>query len=511
MNENALNHVSWTIIEQYFKENEQCLVSHHINSYNYFISNGIPLIFKENNPCRFLENVESNQTECLIYLGGKTGEAIYFGKPVIYDEATNYKHYMYPNDARLRNMTYGITIHYDVDIEFIYYNEVGERVVETSQIEKVFLGKFPIMVQSNLCILNGLSTNVRFNLGECRNDFGGYFIIDGKEKVIISQEKFADNMLYIKENEEGHEYTHSAEIRSVSEDTSKPIRVNSVAIVAPTANYSNKQIVVNIPNVRKPVPLFILMRALGIESDKQIIEYCLLDLEKNQKYIDLFIPSVHHASVVFNQQSALEFIGLLTKHQSVYSAHDVLMNYFLAHVGTDNYIEKAYFVGYMVRKLLRVYLKDDHPTDRDNFKCKRIELSGSLMYDLFREYYLKQKQKIKIEVERLHYNNTQYSGAMVVNSYSNIVDIFKKHGLMVEDGVRKGFKGKWGSMQYTQRIGLVQDLSRLSWNSCISHLRKINLDMDPTAKVVKPHLLNNSQFGYIDPVDTPRWWKCRVT
>lgn len=503
MNENALNHVSWTIIEQYFKENEQCLVSHHINSYNYFISNGIPLIFKENNPCRFLENVESNQTECLIYLGGKTGDAIYFGKPVIYDETTNYKHYMYPNDARLRNMTYGITIHYDVDIDFIYYNEMGEKIIETSQIEKVFLGKFPIMVQSKLCILNGLSTNVRFNLGECRNDYGGYFIIDGKEKVIISQEKFADNMLYIKENEEGHEYTHSAEIRSVSEDTSKPIRVNSVAIVAPTANYSNKQIVVNIPNVRKPIPLFILMRAFGIESDKQIIEYCLLDLEKNQKYIDLFIPSVHHASVVFNQQSALEFIGLLTKHQSVYSAHDVLMNYFLAHVGTDNYIEKAYFVGYMVRKLLRVYLKDDHPTDRDNFKCKRIELSGSLMYDLFREYYLKQKQKIKIEVERLHYNNTQYSGSMVVNSYSNIVDIFKKHGLMVEDGVRKGFKGKWGSMQYTQRIGLVQDLSRLSWNSCISHLRKINLSMDPTAKVVKPHLLNNSQFGYIDPVDTP--------
>ena len=137
MNDNALNHVSWTIIEQYFKENEQCLVSHHINSYNYFISNGIPRIFKENNPCRFLENVESNQTECLIYLGGKNGDAIYFGKPVIYDESSNYKHYMYPNDARLRNMTYGITIHYDVDIEFIYYNEMGEKVVETSQIEKV--------------------------------------------------------------------------------------------------------------------------------------------------------------------------------------------------------------------------------------------------------------------------------------------------------------------------------------------------------------------------------------
>jgi len=83
MDENALNHVSWTIIEQLFKENEQFLVSHHIDSYNSFISNGIPRIFMENNPCRFLENADNNQSECLLYLGGKDGTAVYFGKPVV--------------------------------------------------------------------------------------------------------------------------------------------------------------------------------------------------------------------------------------------------------------------------------------------------------------------------------------------------------------------------------------------------------------------------------------------
>lgn len=499
----SFNQISWSIIEQLFKENEQCLVSHHIDSYNSFIKNGIPLIFKENNPCRYLENVDKNQDECLIWLGGRNGDAVYFGKPVVYDEPTNYKHFMYPNDARLRNMTYGITIHYDVDIEFIYYTDVGERVVEMRKIENVFLGKIPIMVQSDVCILKGLSQDARFNLGECKHDYGGYFIIDGKEKLIISQEKFADNMLYIREYPDGSENSHSAEIRSVSEDTSKPIRVNSVCIVAPTASYSNKQIVVNIPNVRKPIPLFILMRALGVESDKQIIEYCLLDLDKNKKYIDLFIPSIHHASVVFNQQSAIEFIALLTKRKGFITTHDILMNYFLAHIGTTNFIDKAYFVGYMVRKLLRVYVKDDQPTDRDNFKCKRIELTGALMYDLFREYYLTQKRKIEIEVDRLHFNNSNYKGELILNTLGNIHEIFKKHGLLVQEGIKKGFKGNWGSMQYTKRVGLVQDVSRLSWNSFISHLRKVNLEMDPTAKVVKPHLLNNSQYGYIDPIDTP--------
>ena len=503
MNENTLNHVSWTIIEQLFKENEQCLVSHHIDSYNSFIQNGIPRIFKENNPCRYLENAETNQTECLIYLGGKDGSAVHFGKPVIHDSDTNYKHYMYPNDARLRNMTYGVAIHYDVDIDFIYYTETGERTIVSQKIENVFLGKFPIMVQSNLCVLKGLSVDARFNLGECKHDYGGYFIIDGKEKLIISQEKFADNMLYIREYPEGSINTHSAEIRSVSEDTSKPIRVNTVTIVAPTATMSNKQIVVNIPNVRKPVPLFVLMRALGLESDKQIIEYCLLDLEKNKKYVDLFIPSIHHASVVFNQHTALEFIALLTKRQTIITAQEILMNYFLAHIGTDNFIDKAYFVGYMVRKLLRVYMKDDHPTDRDNFKCKRIELSGALMYDLFREYYLTQKRQIELAVDKLHFNTTTYKGSKILDTYGNIQEIFKRHGLIVQDGVRKGFKGNWGSLQYTKRVGLVQDVARLSWFTFISHLRKVNLEMDPTSKLVKPHLLNNSQFGYIDPVDTP--------
>ena len=87
-------------------------------------------------------------------------------------------------------------------------------------ISKIFLGRFPIMLQSKLCILNGLDLGVRFNMGECKNDPGGYFIVDGKEKVIICQEKFADNTLYIRDKVNDI-YSHAAEIRSVSEDASK--------------------------------------------------------------------------------------------------------------------------------------------------------------------------------------------------------------------------------------------------------------------------------------------------
>jgi len=537
------DNISWKLIDKYFKDNPTNLVSHHLESYNDFFRNGIKRIFRENNPIRFIEreeegNESGKRSECLLYLGGKDGSKIYYGKPVIYDDHNS--HYMFPNDARLRNMTYGITIHYDVEVDFTYY--IGDDKKEHSMVlPKIYLGRFPIMLQSDLCILNSLNKDVRFNMGECRNDYGGYFIIDGKEKVIISQEKFADNLLYIRVNKEDNIYSHSAEIRSVSEDTSKPIRTTAVKIVAPSPSLSNNQIVVSVPNVKKPVPLFILMRALGIVSDKDIIQTCLLtsldDENENNKnqYIDLFIPSVHDANRFFNQQNALEFIAELTKRGTVSSVIEILSDYFLPHIGELNFLEKAYFLGYMVNRLLKVYTKEENPTDRDNFRFKRVELSGSLIYDLFREYYLIQKKDITRKIdEEYYYHKGEYKEDETLsrkekkqiqvkgknkdksqedkesNKYKdNFIGLieanFKKFfkDRIVEQGFRKAFKGNWGSEAHTKRLGAVQDLNRLSWNTFISHLRKINLPLDASAKVIGPRLLNSSQWGFIDPIDTP--------
>ena len=532
--------ISWKLIDKYFIDNPNNLVEHHLESYNEFFRKGINRIFRENNPIRFIEredetiNDSKQRNECLLYLGDKDGSKIYFGKPIIYDD--NFSHYMYPNDARLRNMTYGITIHYDVVVDFIYYVN-GERKEHQITLNKIYLGRFPIMLQSDLCILKSLDKNVRFNMGECRNDYGGYFIIDGKEKVIISQEKFADNMLYIRANKEDDIYSHSAEIRSVSEDSSKPIRTTAVKIISPSPSYSNNQIVVAVPNVKKPVPLFILMRALGIVSDKDIIQTCLLtnlsneSENNNNEYIDLFIPSIHDANKVFNQQNALQFIAELTKRGTISGVLEILSDYFLPHIGELNFLEKAYFVGYMVNRLLKVYTKEEKPTDRDNFRFKRVELSGTLIYDLFREYYLIQKKDITRKIDEEYYyhkgsykeddtlsrkeqqelkskmknkeikEENKYKDNFIGLIESNFKMFFKER--IVEKGFKKAFKGNWGSEAHTKRLGAVQDLNRLSWNTFISHLRKINLPIDSSAKVVAPRLLNSSQWGLIDPIDTP--------
>jgi DNA-directed RNA polymerase II subunit RPB2 len=525
-----IDKISWKIIDKYFNDNPNNLVAHHLESYNEFFNNGINRIFRENNPIRFIEREDETDSkdplkrnECQLFLGGKDGSKIYFGKPIIYDD--NYAHYMYPNDARLRNMTYGTTVHYDVDIDFIYYKG-DEKIEHSITLNKIYLGRFPIMLQSDLCILKSLNKDVRFNMGECKNDYGGYFIIDGKEKVVIPQEKFADNMLYIRKNKDDDIYSYSAEIRSVSEDASKPIRTTAVKVVAPSPTLSNNQIVVAVPNVRKPVPLFILMRALGIKSDKEIIKTCILDLEKNKSLIDLFIPCVHDANKIFNQETALKYIATFTKRGTVSSVIEILSDYFLPHVGEINFLDKAYFLGYMTYRLLNVYTLQEKPTDRDNFRFKRVELTGSLIYDLFREYYLIQKRNISRKIDKeYYYHKGEYKENEIlveenfsskkdkqgeINKYkdnfmglieNNYKEFFKKRD--VEMGFKKAFKGNWGSETHTKRLGVVQDLNRLSYYTYISHLRKINLPLDASAKVVGPRLLNCSQWGLIDPIDTP--------
>jgi DNA-directed RNA polymerase II subunit RPB2 len=621
------NATLWKIIDSHFNDNPQALVRHHLDSYNDFYKTSIYQIFKEKNPIRLYSKLDPKTNEyrrqCNLYMGGKNGDKLYFGKPVINDD--NNAHYMYPNEARLRNMTYGMTIHYDVDIEYIDYLNPGEapsvigeqfvkevkggaistysdmeyaeggdadtklenyktkggdlmdqdgskqsdkqggggkegfvqaaeltssftggapkattirkrnvkpkelveltpgaaaRLREATEesiakgedggiiqrqwhtLDKIYLGKFPIMLQSDFCILQGLDREVRHTMGECRNDLGGYFVIDGKEKTVVAQEKFADNMLYVRKMGKDDEYLYAADIRSVSENVSKPVRTLSVRMVAPTPRLTNRNIVVNIPNVRKPVPLFIVFRALGVISDKDIIRYCLLDLEKFEPMVDLFAPSVHDAGSILCQQTALRYIGLLTKGKTVSHALEILADYLLPHVGEINYIAKAYALGNMVFRLLAVSTGQEPPTDRDNFKYKRIELVGSLLYDLFREYWSIQLRNVHLAFEKiLYYNEPRYENNLFGLIMDNYSEVFRERSL--EQGFKKAFKGNWGAHSHTKRIGIIQDLNRLSFNSALNHLRKTNLPLDSGVKLVGPRVLHSSHWGYMDPIDTP--------
>ena len=617
----------WRIINKHFEENPTYLVSHHLESYNDFFKKDIYEIFKNKNPIQIVSAEKGDNTgiykhRCNLYLGGRDGRRLYFGKPMIHDGNSDGDgrgpHYMYPNEARLRNMTYAMTVHYDVEVEFIdvldpgeepyivgpeflpeeevarlggalgldeaeiNYDDANADTVDNYKIDggsklaleaetdatlgggpkkktgeetakpkprpkqkqvrltpalsaalnaaqaqsvalntqrrhvllnKVYLGKIPIMVQSEFCVLHGMTRELRHSFGECRNDSGGYFIINGKEKTIAVQEKFGDNMLYIRKGkaakdngsdvpESDDDYLFSAEIRSVSENVAKPKRTMSVKWMTPTKKLTNKQLMVFIPNVRAPIPLFIVFRALGVISDKDIISMCVLDLDKYDFLLDWFEPSVHDAGPIMQQHLALKYIGELTKFHNEKYALEILTDYFLPHVGETNYMDKAYYLGYMVFRLCCAAHGLETETDRDNLKYKRLEPFGTLFNDLFQEYYTMQQKHIFRELDtRLNLNKSTYEHDLPSLIFANYREVLGER--IVDEGVKKAFKGGWGGQAHTKRVGIVQDLNRLSFNAALCHLRKINLPLDSSSKVVGPRILHSSHWGYFDFIDTP--------
>ena len=547
----------WRLIDIYFRENPQALVRHHIDSYNQFFTKDIFQMFKEMNPLKlevdYDDSIQDFRSKCLMYIGGKDASKIYVGKPIIHDP--NNIHYMFPNECRLRNMTYASTIHFDVEIEYerilrkddqpTKLDDKGYAIVDLEdgdeagqgdgnlqkkdftpsqfaelrentqnnltgnvqhvkmRLEKIYFGKFPIMLQSELCVLHKMPREMRYALGECKNDLGGYFIIDGKEKVVVPQEAFGDNMINVAKSKD-EKYLYTLDIKSVSENVSKPIRTLSLRIMAPTNKFANKQIGVYIPNAGdKPIPLFIVFRALGILTDKEIISFCMLQNPEEipasfAPYID---SCVHNASSIVTQYDAVKYISMFVKGRSITRTSRVLADYFLPHIGEVNFLEKAYYLGYLTNRLLSVATGIEPPTDRDSYKYKRLYLIGPLMKNLFREYYLQQHHHIRLSFE------TKYEfGKKTYADLSNMIyrlypEIFRKR--IVEEGFRKAFKGDWGASAHTKIVGILQDMNRLSHNGMINHLRKTNLPMDSSVKLVAPRVLHGSQWGIMDPIDTP--------
>ena len=546
----------WKLIDIYFKENSHALVRHHLDSYNQFFTKDLYQLFKEMNPLKievdYDEDLQEFRSKCIMYIGGKDGSRIYLGKPIVYDPKNS--HYMLPNECRLRNLTYATTVHFDVEIEYerilregdipTRLDEKGYALIDENDndtlndeellqkkdytptefadlrqnttnnirgnvqmvkmlLEKIYFGKFPIMVQSDLCVLHKMPRDMRYAMGECKNDLGGYFIIDGKEKVIIPQEGFGDNMINVSKSKDD-KYLFTVDVKSVSENVSKPIRTLSIRILAPTNKFINNNIGVFIPNAGdKPIPLFIVFRALGILTDKEIISFCTLQNAEHtpntfMPYID---SCIHNASAIITQHDAITFISLLVKGRSVTRTMRILADYFLPHIGEVNFLEKAYYLGYLVNRLLSVATGIEEPTDRDSYKYKRLSLIGPLMKDLFREYYVQQQHHIRLSFETKYEFGKKTFSDLSVMIYKLYAEVFRKR--IVETGFHKAFKGKWGATDHTRKIGIVQDLTRLSHNGMLDHLRKTSLPMDSSVKLVAPRVLHGSQWGIIDPIDTP--------
>lgn len=303
------------------------LAEHHLASFHHYCYTDIPRILKT--------PIQTDEGE--VYLGGKQGEMIRFVPPT-----------QFPNEARLHNTTYSFRLYAGLE-------KGGE----------VDLGSFPLMVNSSLCLLNKVPRAARSALGECRNDPGGYFIIHGKEVVLTPRVVPADTVVQ----------------RSPRSAVFKNIKVETLA---ETETESRGQIVVHIPKVRAPIPLFIVMRALGVVSDKDIIQRCLLEM--NDELANYFVPSVHDAGKIFTQAAALLYLSLFVKGRSQAKVLAVLGEAF---PGPD----KAHFLGHMVQQMVLSAMGIQPPSDPNSWINKRVLSSGAQLAEKFAEAYSKYRLK----------------------------------------------------------------------------------------------------------------------
>ncbi|KAL1233681.1 DNA-directed RNA polymerase II subunit [Trichinella spiralis] len=482
---------------------EKGLVRQQLDSFDEFIQMSVQKLVEDSPPVEIqLEDHGAqglSETKFSIKF-----EQIYLSKPTHWEKDGAPAPLM-PNEARLRNLTYSAPLYVDITKTIAKSNE--EPLI--AKYEKVFIGKIPIMLRSTYCLLNRLSERDLTDLNECPLDPGGYFIINGSEKVLIAQEKMATNTVYVfslKDNK----FAFKAECRSCLESSSRPTSTLWVNMYARGGGHGaantkkqlmGQRIVVNLPYVKQELPVIVVFRALGFVSDRDILEHIVYDFD-DAEMMEMVKPSLDEAFVIQEQSVALNFIGSrgvqpgITREKRVKYAREILQKETLPHVGISDFCEtkKAYFLGYMVHRLLLAAMGRRELDDRDHYGNKRLDLAGPLLAFLFRGLFKNLLKEVK----------------MVAQRYINKTGDFNLE-LCVRTGIlTKGLQyslatGNWGDQKkaHQTRAGVSQVLNRLTYAATLSHLRRLNSPIGREGKLAKPRQLHNTLWGMICPAETP--------
>ena len=441
-------------------------------------------------------------------------EKISIRKPTIF-ENNGAVHPMLPNDARHRNLTYAAPLNVDVKVTttFIDHTRGSIRESKVRVFPNVHMGKIPIMVGSKYCLLNDQRHVEPRLLGECAEDIGGYFIIMGGERTMISMERMSENRPFVFRNGRMNiKDKEVVEIKCIGPDNDQVPKSNSVKIMYHPKNNLVTMLKATIPRIKTEIPLFILFRALGIESDRDIYEL-ILGPEGDPTYDNIVEESIQEASLITKKESAIEW---LSQHISSWSAKsqrqmvvsDILAEELFPHIGGSGMeYEKACFLAHMTRKVLWVSSQRIQKDDRDAYPNKRVDVPGFLLADLLRKTYNNRmvKDMRACLSKEIHGGSWKATGnwSEIVN-INNINKIIKSTILDValKSSLATGNFGS-GKIGGPSKVGVSQVLNRLNFASAISHMRRLSTPIDKTAKLIEPRKLHNSQYGMICPCETP--------
>jgi len=461
-----------SVMGRYFAEKGP--VFHQFESYEYMMDTLLQKIVDETSSIYI-------ETKTIKYKA--TFGQVYVERASFIDDS-NVIHHILPQEARMRDLTYESPVFVDINEEFW---EMGENDFEPTQTlfhKKVLLMKIPMMVRSSRCNLYGMSMAECIANGECSNDPGSYFIINGKERALICQERLNYNQVYVFESND-EKCPYSADIRSMSEETGHS------ALIQAKMSRDCKNIVFSLPYMAKDVAAGAVFKALGRTSDE--IRQYVSPVSKEEQIITerMIRESIGYT----NKEKAIAYISKSSIHKveddedrRIIYTEQVIENELFPHMGVSSPNEKCILLGDMLNKLFRVALKMRQEDDRDNVSLKRIEGPGVLVADLFRMSMKRYCDSLKKYLEK------RQDILTAMNRSSSITTVFK-HTFST---------GNWAAQKNTYvRTGVSQIMSRLTYPATISHLRRVVIPIGKEGKNVKIRQIHPSQSFFIDVIESP--------
>ena len=505
------------IVESYFEQ--RSLVNHQLASYNDCIPSSDGMMSRMDRIVRNIrigtdEPVEDNDGG-IIKLDVLDKEIvirmknIHLGRPTI-KEANGAEHPATPMECRLRKLTYFSPVY--LDFQIIDEDEPTPLIEE-----RVHIGNLPIMVRSAQCNLHAnhishlcgdadrklsphTSTEDADRLkellrraGEDPLDPGGYFIINGTERVLISMEDLAPNRVTVEKNKKYAHETEVAKIFSQKDGVRKPLNIEK---------RRDGMLMVKIPSAgTTPIPVVLLMRALGMENDKEIFAAIAGPVEA-MKYTVANINDVKD-NEEYGVESSEEALQWLEKkfaagQQKEYREariQNLLDKELLPHLGSseDNREKKAIFLGRIVRQVLEMAITDRDPNDKDHYANKRVRLAGDLIEDLYRVSMQQLARDLKYQLERHHNRKRELR-----------INACLRPDVLTQKIMHALATGNWVG----GRSGVSQLLDRTTYLAALSHMRRVTSPLVRSQPHFEARDLHPTHWGRLCPNETPEGQNC---
>lgn len=519
----------WNILGDHFKT--KGFVHHQTESFDQFINVEMPRIISEEPPLLIKRQTEGKNINIMEYESYSIDFSdVYVPKPTVTEEDRVLRGFL-PGEARQRDLSYDSPVYVTVTTTL---NQGGGEPPVVEKHMRVVIGRIPIMLRSSHCYLTDMTPPSRIRSGECEYDSGGYFIVRGKERVLVPQLRGIYNIPIVIKQKARSKFSYVTEIRSMSDETGHSVLLQALI------GQNDRTLVFSLPYIKEHIPIGVVFKALGYLKGDEIRDLIGLDSDRTEKYLRLIVRDAYfceeqtdgfqlfstqddeklkgekRSAAVFVKlwskmnseekevwrgkmtcNNALKYIGQFTLHtlkecDRENYARQVVETELFPHMGiTSSIKEKAYLLGRIVNHLLSTKVGMREEDDRDDYRNKRVESAGVLCRDLFRQLFKKFTIAIVATVEK----KKQSPDIMSIISRLPVIT----------NGLRHCFgTGNWGVPKNSYiRSGVAQILSRLSFGATLSNLRRCNIPVGKESKNTKIRQVHPSQIMFICPAETP--------